>query len=629
MDNRLKLTSDANPNYLATICRIGEVFPIEGADRLVKTVVNGYDIIISKDYHEGDIVVYFPIESVISAKYLSANNLYEIGEFEMNANADEVKTLILEAEALPEGDDNSRKEILAQAKEKCGFFNKYGRVRILKLRGQYSQGFIAGVDSMELYNPNLSDVDWDSMVGEQFNYVEDDEFIKKYIPMVKPRSNNPHGAKQSRWKMRMKKLRRFDRIIPEQFEFHYDTKMLQEHIRELSPDDIVSITVKVHGCVERNTVISTMEYGQRTIGWIVDNKVDCHIRSFDVDTHRYQWSPIMQFHKIEDDGDWYRIELENGKEITITGNNPVWLPDEKVYQAVEDLVGNERLFIENSGACKIKSITKLDVKYDRYDVTVPLNNNFFANGILIHNTSAIFANILCNRRLSTWEKIKRFFGFKVDEKEYGNVYSSRSVIKNQYINPNAQSFYGSDIWGCVNRDISKYIPEGMAVYGEIVGYIEGTKQFIQKGHDYGCKEGTWKFMPYRITITDENGNKTEWDVDKVNDWTQNLINTVPELADKLMLMNVLYFGRLGDLYPDLDETSHWHENLLERLKNDRKNFLMEENEPMCKLKAPREGIVIRKVGDSLARAWKLKTKAHFSKECKEHDEGNVDLEEIS
>ena len=215
------------------------------------------------------------------------------------------------------------------------------------------------------------------------------------------------------------------------------------------------------------------------------------------------------------------------------------------------------------------------------------------------------------------------------EREYGNVYSSRSVIKNQYINPNAQSFYGSDIWGCVNRDISKYIPEGMAVYGEIVGYIEGTKQFIQKGHDYGCKEGTWKFMPYRITITDENGNKTEWDVDKVNDWTQNLINTVPELADKLMLMNVLYFGRLGDLYPDLDESNHWHENLLERLKNDKENFLMEEREPMCRLKAPREGIVIRKVGDATARAWKLKTKAHFSKECKEHDDGNVDLEEIS
>ena len=628
MDNRLRLTSDANPNYLATICRIGEVFPIEGADRLVKTVVNGYDIVISKDYVPGDIVVYFPVESVISSKYLSANNLYEMGEFERNANADEVKAILTQAESLPDDDTEGKRALLAQAKAKCGFFNKHGRVRILKLRGQYSQGFIAKVDTMLLYDPSLSDVDWDSMVGVQFNYVDDDEFSKKYIPTIKNHAEQ-HGKGQSLWKNRMKKLRRFDRIIPGQFEYHYDTKMLQEHIRELSPDDIVSITVKVHGCVEANTVVDTREYGQRTIGWIVDNKIDCHVLSFDIDNHRYQWAPVMQFHCIPNDGDWFRIELENGKEIKITGNNPVWLPDEKVYRAVEDLVGNENIFNKHRGKCRIKSVTRLDEKYDRYDLTVPLNNNFFTNGILIHNTSAIFANILCNRKLSTWEKVKKFFGFKVKEREYGNVYSSRSVIKNQYINPNAQSFYGSDIWGCVNRDISKYIPEGMAVYGEIVGYIEGTKQFIQKGYDYGCKEGTWKFMPYRITITDDDGNKTEWDVDRVNEWTLNLMETAPEISEKLMPMNILYYGRLGDLYPDLDETTHWHESLLERLKNDRKNFLMEENEPMCRLKAPREGIVIRKVGDSLARAWKLKTNAHFNKECKEHDAGNADIEEIS
>lgn len=66
MDKRFKLTKDANPNYLATICRIGTLYPIEGADRLMKTVINGYDIVVSKDYKEGDIVVYFPVESSIS-----------------------------------------------------------------------------------------------------------------------------------------------------------------------------------------------------------------------------------------------------------------------------------------------------------------------------------------------------------------------------------------------------------------------------------------------------------------------------------------------------------------------------------------------------------------------------------
>lgn len=278
---------------------------------------------------------------------------------------------------------------------------------------------------------------------------------------------------------------------------------------------------------------------------------------------------------------------------------------------------------------KIKTIKKLENKLDRYDLTVPLNNNFFANGILIHNTSAILANVLCKKEISRWEKIKKFFGLKVNDKEYGNIYSSRSVIKNQYINPNANSFYESDIWGCVNRDFSPYIDKGMTVYGEIVGYLEGSQTMIQAKHDYGCRPGQWKFMPYRITQTDEMGNKTEWDIDKVDEWTRNLVKEHPELEDKTMFLTILYYGRLGDLYPDLDTEHHWHENLLARMKNDKDKFLMELDEPLCKNKVPREGIVIRIVGDKFARAWKLKSLRHYGKEAEAHDKGEVDIEEQS
>lgn len=490
MDSRFKLTKDANPNYLATICRVGQITPIEGADRLVKTVINGYDIVISKEYKEGDIVVYFPVESVISEKYLSANNLYEMGEFERNSNADEVKKLLVESEALPDDNVEGKKEIHEKARALCGFFNKHGRVRILKLRGQYSMGFVATVDSITNYDPSLGDVDWESMIGCQFNYIGDDEFCKKYIPYNKPvRSGGGEG--ESIWKKRMKKLKKFDRIRDDQFVFHYDTKMLAEHISELQPSDKVSITVKCHG------------------------------------------------------------------------------------------------------------------------------------------TSGIFANVLCNRELSRWEKVKKFLGFHVPEIEYGNVYSSRSVIKNKYINPDAQSFYSEDVWGAVNKMLEPYIEKGMTIYGEIVGYVEGTSKFIQKNHDYGCKPGTWKFMPYRITMTDSTGKKDEWDIDKVSAWTHMLVESHPDIADRIMFLTILYYGKLEDLYPDLDTSNHWHENLLARMKADKENFGMELNEPLCKNKVPREGIVIRRVGDPIARAWKLKTAAHYAKECKENDSGEVNIEDIS
>ena len=516
MDKRFVLTEGANPNYLCTICRIGEMFPIEGADRLVKTVINGYDIVISKDNKEGDIVVYFPVETSICEQYLSANNLYEIGEFERNSNADEVKEILTKAESLKDTDIEGKSALLAEAKTKCGFFNKHGRVRILKLRGQYSQGFVASVDSLVKFDNSLADVDWESMVDCQFNQVCGVEFCKKYVPAIKERGEHTRGN-QSLWKKRMRKLKRFNRIIDGQFEFHYDTKMLAEHIAQLSPDDIVSITVKVHGT---SAIFAN----------VLTNKESEFSKSF----------------------------------------------------------------------CKKRIKKILNLRYNK----------------LSHAQKKHLSDIYVA------EKTKPI-------KVYGNVYSSRSVIKNQYINPKAQSFYGSDIWGCVNRDFSPYISEGMTVYGEIVGYLEGSQQMIQKNHDYGCEPGCWKFMPYRITETDEFGNKTEWDIDKVDEWTRNLVAEHPELADKTMFLNIVYYGRLGDLYPDLDPTNHWHSNLLARMKTDTKRFKMEMNEPMCKNKVPREGIVVRIVGDPLARAWKLKCQSHYARECKENDEGIVNIEDIS
>lgn len=490
--NRFKKNNE-NPNYLCTFCKIGEVFPIEGADKLVKTVVNGYDIIISKDHKEGDIVIYFPVESSINEMYLSANNLFERSEFERNANADAVKEYLIELENAEASNDTQKsEEISAKIKSMCGFFGKNGRVRILKLRGQYSQGFIAGVDSLVNYDSTLKDTDWESLVGTQFNYIDDNEFCKKYVPPIRGRGqqqNHPSGN-QSIWKKRMKKIRKFNRLVDGQFVFHYDTKMLAEHINEFTPDDIVSVTVKVHG------------------------------------------------------------------------------------------------------------------------------------------TSIIMSNIIVNRQLTTWEKIKKFFGIKVPMYEYGNVYSSRGVIKNKYINQGVTpGYYGCDIYGCVNRDFSPYIGEGLTVYGEVVGYLENSTSMIQKLHDYGCKLGQWKFMPYRITETDEFGNKKEWEIKDVDAWTHKLVEEHPELAEKVLFLNFVYYGRFGDMYPDIPEDENWNKNVLARMKVDKDLILMELDEPMCKNKVPREGVVVRIENDKFSRAWKLKSLRHYGKEAEAHDKGEVDLEE--
>lgn len=94
MSTFLRKSEDANPNYLATICQIENLYPIEGADRLMRTTINGNDMVVSKDMKIGDVVVYFPVETAICEQFLSANNLYELSEAHRNANFMEVEELI-------------------------------------------------------------------------------------------------------------------------------------------------------------------------------------------------------------------------------------------------------------------------------------------------------------------------------------------------------------------------------------------------------------------------------------------------------------------------------------------------------------------------------------------------------
>ena len=495
----LKIAENANPNYLASIEKITEVFPIEGADRLVRTVIGGFDMVVSKDMEPGDYVVYFPVETQISDKFLSRNNLYEFSEAHLNANYEYVQDLMTKANASMNADE--AKELITKAKSMCGFFSKKRRVRMLKLRGQYSMGFVIPVGALFHAYPELQielNVN-DDLVGTRFNMVGDEEICCKYIP--KQATPNMHcNPKDGQWKKLMRKtIKRFDKLIEGQFTFHYDTKQLQQDIDILKPDDQITLTTKVHG------------------------------------------------------------------------------------------------------------------------------------------TSVILANVLCNRKLTRWEKIKKFFGCKVQETEYDNIYSSRKVIKNRYINPKANDFYSTDVWGSCNNVFSQFLTPGMTVYGEIVGYCENSNSMIQKNHDYGCEVGQWKFMPYRITLTAKDGSKSELSVVDVMDWVEHILAEFGDqpaysnykISDILMRMDMRFIGRVCEMYPNLTYDENWHANLLELMKNDKEMLGMELDEPMCKNKVPREGVVLRLLNDKYARAWKLKAKKFYEMEAKQHDKDEVDIEEIN
>lgn len=502
------LSENASLEYSAAICRIGEVKPIEDSDFLGKTIVFGQSLVVRKDeMKEGDIVIYCPIETVLHKDFLSANNLYEMGERDRNANFEEVQKLYDEGK-------------VDEAKSKVGFFNKNGRIKIMRLRNTPSVGFIFKPENLLKWKPDLDLSDIESYINTQFDTIDNELFIKVYVPYTPPQ---PQPSGDRRLRKRNKKVKKLSRMIEGEFSFHFDTNQLNCNMHKFSPTDVVTISLKEHGtlAIFANILVKTpiqLNIAQKLLYKHI--KRNCKILYQEIKKNKYRKQPLLN-------------KLNNLKKIEPS-----------------------------------KYTTK-----------------------------------------------------------YGNVYASRGVIKNEFINQNVTSgFYKTDVWGEYNKLISPYVEKGMSLYGEIVGYITGSQKMIQKSFDYGCKEGENYLMIYRITTKDNNGVLKEWNVMDVEKWTKNLLKEHPELKKNVHPIKVLYHGTLADLYPEISITDHWHENVLEAMKADKIHFGMEENEPYCKNKVPREGVVIRIDNDKKAEAFKLKCLKFYEFEKKRVDKGEVDIE---
>ena len=245
--------------------------------------------------------------------------------------------------------------------------------------------------------------------------------------------------------------------------------------------------------------------------------------------------------------------------------------------------------------------------------------------VKVHGTSAIYANILTNVPTNWFKRMWRKYVRHIPEYDqaYNIVYSSRTVIKNQYINKKQKpgGYYSDDVWGYYAKKLEGVIPQNYCIYCEIAGFTPNGSP-IQKGYDYGCShvaEEKSKLMVYRIT---KDGKELE--ISEVIEFGKYLSE---KLGDIIMPLTLLYHGSLGDLYPELDRTNHWHENLLENMKVD-KRFAIEDDEPLCKTKVPREGIVIRRCNDPVPEAFKLKGDRFYNREARLIDTGEADIEMV-
>lgn len=469
---KLSISKNSNVNYLAKVVNLTDdafrPFPDGKHDKIKCCTVDGFNLICGADCSAGT-YVYFPVMCKINPQFLSATNQF-------------------------------RNTSLNEDPEKSGMFEDNGRVKAIKIAGTPSEGYIIPIQTLTNWIVSATNKEVEFEDGQEFDCVKDGDkefwIVKKFIIQESVSSGSHHYG-------RTKKANNYDRIIPTQFRFHYETVLIKKCPHVIKPDDLIHISTKVHG----------------TSG--ISSYVLCR------DAEPTVWQKI---------GNW----------ITRKIMDPLF--------------------------------------------------------------------VLTTKKLE-------------DNVSYQYVYSSRKVIKSKEFNENVGSgYYKHDIWKYADDIIRPKLTKGLTVYYEIIGFCPDGK-YIQKNYDYGYvvpKNDEFNYninfgiRVYRVTYTNVDGIVHEFSPREVQIWSK---------TNGLIPVTELYYGKAGDLYPDLDQSDiSWSDNFISKLADDSERFNMEVDSPDCNNKVPNEGVVI-KVDNCRSEAFKLKCFAFLDKEQKLLDKGESNIED--
>jgi hypothetical protein len=205
----LKLTVKENSqNYACSVVLISNLFDIPNADFLKRTIVNGNDVVVSKDVKLGDKMLYFCSGIKLNEEYCKKNNLLDKAEMNYNPG---VKGFIS---------------------------HRQFRVRAIKLKNVISNGMLMPLSSLL---PFLEQSNINSLkLGDEFTDINGNTLCEKYFVPV--RNSNPEGKSPKKLGKRIQ-----DVIIENQFKFHTNTEHFVKNLNKFSPETEIIITRKIHG----------------------------------------------------------------------------------------------------------------------------------------------------------------------------------------------------------------------------------------------------------------------------------------------------------------------------------------------------------------------------------------------
>lgn len=199
-------------NYACSVVRIEKIFDIEGADKIQRVLVNGNDVVTSKEVKLGDIMLYFVAGTKLNEEYCKYNDL--LTDETMNRN-----------------------------KVKGYISHKQFRVKAINLRGVISNGMLLPVSSLNAFDfyPKIKTALGTGLsVGEEFTHLFGVKICEKYIVPIIPTSTKSDSNKVTKVKLA-------DILVDKQFRLHFETPHLVKNIHKLSYDSEIIITDKWHG----------------------------------------------------------------------------------------------------------------------------------------------------------------------------------------------------------------------------------------------------------------------------------------------------------------------------------------------------------------------------------------------
>jgi len=576
----ISISQEANPNYLAKIIKVTNLQKHPNADKLQMCLVDFQNVITGMDTKEGDVCVFFPLESAINVNFLAATNSFR--DKEMNRD-----------------------------KDQAGFFESKGRVRAVKLRGEKSMGYIVPVETIESFvGYKISD-----HVGEEFDMIGDILMVKKYFVPSKNIQRIREGQKP-----------RISRLIDGQVHLHVDTENLRKNVTNINPEDQISITYKMHGCLPGDQKVKM--YNGKTVP-IRDIQIGDIVLGYDHKKNRFVPSIVINSGITGRAEEWFTINKTCNKNdlggvqerLVCTGNHRVFCVNRHKYIEAKNLKVGDKIIsnVKKEFTPVIEAITSITSRDARgnkskYDIETE-THNFVSGGMLIHNSSGWCSNVLVKSDVGFVERCIRRIFILGDKVEHDFVFGSRKVVKNGDMQEGRklQHFYDVDIWGIAKDELKEFIPKGYTFYFEIVGYTPSGAA-IQSQYDYGCVQGEHKSYIYRITFTNADGVVRDLSTDEIREWASKMgFNYVPHF----------YTGKAKDLFPELDVENHWHEEFMKKLEatyNGKNCF-------MCRNVVPEEGIVLRKESGFQFESYKLKSYEFLEYETKLLDEGVENIED--